>query len=194
MKDKAELINAILKHKEYKTYLELGIGQHLWTISQIRCPSICSVDVVKVNDVFPSFIGTTDSFFEQNNKKFDAIYIDADHEENAVIKDFNNSIQCLNEDGIIFMHDVGPLTEESTSLFAHGTAYKAFIKIRNSNNYTAFAYEFEEDKDVIGIVKKKKNNNKLNVDVPADIDFYFYNKNKAEILNKKTFTEILDLI
>lgn len=194
MKDKAELINTIIMHKKYKSYLELGIGQHLWTISQIRCDFISSVDINKINDVFPSFVGTTNDFFKNNTKTFDVIYIDADHEENAVINDFNNSVKCLNEDGIILMHDVGPLTEESTSMYAHGTAYKAFIKIRNSNNYTAFSYEFPDDKDVLGFVKKRKNDNKLSVSIPDKISYNFYESNKDEILQRKTVEEILNLI
>lgn len=194
MKDKAELINTVIKHKNYKSYLELGVGEHLWTISQIRCNFITSVDIAKINDVFPSFVGTTDDFFKSNTKTFDVIYIDADHEENAVLKDFNNSVKSLSEDGIILMHDIGPLSEESTSMYAHGTAYKAFIKIRNSNNYTAFSYEFANDKDVLGFVKKRKNNNKLSVSAPDEISYNFYESNKEEILQRKTVEEILNLI
>lgn len=198
MKDKAELINAVIKHKNYNSYLELGVGPHLWTISQIRCNSITSVDIIKVNDVFPSFVGTTDDFFKTNTRKFDVIYIDADHEENAVLKDFNNSIKFLNDDGVILMHDVGPPSEQGTSLWAHGTAYKAFIKIRNSNNYTAFCYEFIEDGDppgdVLGFVKKRKNINKLNVPVPDEISYSYYEKNKNEILQRKTIDELLNLL
>jgi hypothetical protein len=194
MKDKAELINAVIKHKNYKSYLELGIGQHLWTISQIRCDSISSVDVTKVNDVFPSFVGTTDDFFKNNTKTFDVIYIDADHEENAVLRDFNNSVKCLNEGGVILMHDVGPYNEEGTSLYAHGTAYKAFIKIRNSNNYTGFSYEFTEDKDILGFVKKRKNDNKLSIPIPDEITYSFYENNKDEILQKRSVEDILNLI
>lgn len=191
MKDKAEIINTIIKHKSYNSYLELGVGLNLDTIPQINCKNISSVDVLKVSEKFPSFVGTTDEFFINNINKFDVIYIDADHEETSVLKDFNNSIKCLNEDGVIFMHDVGPEREIDTALSASGTAYKVFISIRASNNYTAFSYKFENG-DVIGIVKKRTNENKINT--PSEINYEFYNQNKDTILQLKNIEQILELV
>lgn len=192
MRDKAELINTIIKHKGYKTYLELGVGPHIETITQIVCDSISSVDILKVNEKFPSFVGTTDDFFKQNNQKFDVIYIDADHEENAVQRDFENSLKCLTENGIILMHDVGPMTESGTALTAHGTVYKTFIKIRNDDRYDSFSYEFKDNGDVLGFVKVSKNSDKL--ELPSVIDYNYYNTNKNSILKRKSLEEILTLI
>jgi len=49
---------------------------------------------------------TTDSFFEQTKEKYDLIFIDASHSYTAVINDTNNSIDHLNNGGIIVWHDV----------------------------------------------------------------------------------------
>lgn len=190
MRDKAELINKIIDYKQFKAYLELGVGTALETITQIQCNHIESVDIIRCNENFPSFIGTTDGFFAKNTKKFDVIYIDADHSHESVNRDFVNAVNALSDDGVIFMHDVGPVNEENTLPTASGTAYKSFIEIRANANFDAFTYEFENG-DVIGIVKKRINTNVLKI---YELDWNFYNNNRNNILQKKSVEEILKLV
>jgi hypothetical protein len=53
----------------------------------------------------------SDVFFENNNgsKKFDVIFIDGMHHAENVLRDFNNSVNVLNENGSIFIDDIIPL-------------------------------------------------------------------------------------
>lgn len=51
---------------------------------------------------------TSDDFFDQNNKKFDVIFVDGKHEYRQVVKDVDNALQILKPNGVIFMHDVLP--------------------------------------------------------------------------------------
>ena len=77
---------------------------------------------------------TTNQFFEENKDKFDIIYIDADHEYNQVIKDYNNSVECINKGGIIFLHDLYPPNEEHTKPELCYNSYK-ILNYFIENNY-----------------------------------------------------------
>lgn len=120
----------LMKDIESKNYLELGVhaGNHF---NAIPCQSKMSVDI----GWSPTHKMTTDQFFTVINPiyKWDVIYIDADHYWESVLKDFNNSIKRLNNNGVIFMHDMFPPTEELTEQRYCGDAYKvldAMVKMR----------------------------------------------------------------
>lgn len=68
--------------------------------------------------------GTSDSFFENNTKYFDFIYIDGNHQFEYVLKDANNAIKFLKGDGIISFDDYGGLSE----------IRKVVDEITNNNN------------------------------------------------------------
>ena len=187
MNDKFELINRVIAHKQYSSYLELGLGEARETYDRIKCPFKLGID--NNPRTKPDFLGTTDDFFKQNTRTFDVIYIDAYHEYSQVNKDFENAVEALNPDGIIFMHDVGPENLENTKQTASGTAYISFIEIRGNPNFNAFSYIFPSN-DVLGIVKKEENKNILVYD-QKDFDFYF--NNKSNILQGKSIDDILAL-
>jgi hypothetical protein len=48
---------------------------------------------------------TSDNFFIDNKNKFDLIYIDGNHLCDFVKKDISNSMECLNENGLIILDD-----------------------------------------------------------------------------------------
>jgi predicted O-methyltransferase YrrM len=50
----------------------------------------------------------TDKFFESFDKKIDMAFIDADHNYNSVVKDFENVFSRLTQNGIILLHDTDP--------------------------------------------------------------------------------------
>ena len=187
MKDKFELINRIIEHKQYSSYLELGLGEARETFDRINCFYRKGVD--NNPRTRPDFLGTTDDFFKQNTRTFDVIYIDAFHEYSQVNKDFENAVKVLNPDGIIFMHDVGPENLDNTKQTASGTAYISFIEIRGNPNFNAFSYIFPSN-DVLGIVKVEPNKNILVYD-RKDFDYYF--NNKSIILQGKSIDDILAL-
>lgn len=122
----ANFINNI----ENKKYLELGIydGRN---INQVRSKDKISVDVS-----FPStYQMTTDKFFEtiDPETKFDVIYIDACHNIDYVVRDWNNSINHLSINGIIFTHDMIPPSEEWTKPQYCGTSFKLLNHIVINN-------------------------------------------------------------
>ena len=51
---------------------------------------------------------TSDEFFSQNKETFDLIFIDGLHIHEQVLKDIDNSLNVLNENGVILLHDCLP--------------------------------------------------------------------------------------
>ena len=48
---------------------------------------------------------SSDVFFEKNNKFFDLIYVDGDHQTDQVKKDINNAWRNLNDGGYLILDD-----------------------------------------------------------------------------------------
>lgn len=123
----------------FNSFLELGsypgnsVAQHIQYMSKV-----VAVDI-RMNHKLPPNVnfyhGTTDSFFEQNNDKFDAIFIDADHSEAQVLIDFENSIKVLNPGGILFFHDTDPITERFTDPGLCNDSYRVMNKL-NTDKYS----------------------------------------------------------
>ena len=111
------VIEAISRSVAAQSYLELG----LWDANNYRSmntivPHCVGVDMnVHFEGEIPNFYQmTTDEFFAQNKEKFDLIFIDASHKFEQVKIDFENSINALEEMGIIILHDTDPAEEYMT--------------------------------------------------------------------------------
>ena len=102
-----EVINSI-PGIENLSYLELGSDQGV-NFSNIKCKDKESVDV----NGKATHTMTTKKFFAQNKRRFDIVFIDADHSSSAVVQDFNSSIEICNK--YIFLHDMFPACEEHTA-------------------------------------------------------------------------------
>lgn len=130
-------INKIKKIQEL-SYLEIGIGPTEWgnniDFFKVNATNKFAVDI---KNPLANFVGSSDNFFNINKQTFDIIFIDADHELNQVIKDFNNSIKFINENGLIFIHDLFPVDKAGTSFEASGDSY-SILKYLYDNNYNFF--------------------------------------------------------
>lgn len=113
-------------------YLELGLNCGT-NFTSLLIENKKSVDI-NYYQIKPTYHMSTDQFFDQNNDKFDLIYVDADHEYNQVIKDYNNSVDSLKKGGIIFLHDLYPPDEEHTLPHLCYNSYK-ILNYYLENNY-----------------------------------------------------------
>lgn len=129
-----QILNELITDFNLKSFLEIGYWNGE-THETIKCLNKVAVDP----DPRPALseytkhdvkIMSSDDFFETNKQTFDLILVDGSHEANQVYKDVVNSLNFLNPRGIIFMHDVCPLTESGTLPSASGDAFKTFMKIR----------------------------------------------------------------
>ncbi|MEK6881945.1 MAG: class I SAM-dependent methyltransferase, partial [Nanoarchaeota archaeon] len=89
------------------------------------------------------YIMSTDDFFNKLRitntcKKFDVIYIDACHEANQAIRDFNNSIDFLASNGYIFLHDLIPPDENHIKQEFCGNSYKILYYLWTHFNHFRF--------------------------------------------------------
>tara|TARA_B100001029_G_scaffold64949_1_gene52613 strand:+ start:465 stop:1241 length:777 start_codon:yes stop_codon:yes gene_type:complete len=102
-----DFINKALSLYDVNTvkYLEVGVFTNQ-TFETIKAKNKISVDPDPGS--YPTFLGTSDEFFNQNNEKFDVIFIDGLHHYDQCQADAINSLKCLNKNGFIFFHDFIP--------------------------------------------------------------------------------------
>jgi len=105
------VINYFIEKYKYKKYLEIGIDNPNNCFNKINCKEKIGVDPNKQT----TFKMTSNEFFNQNSEKFDIIFIDGLHIKNQFIMDVENSINCINKNGIIICHDCRPYDEKVAS-------------------------------------------------------------------------------
>jgi hypothetical protein len=103
-----EIINFFIEKFGYQSYLELGVRDVSNTFNHINCNLKEGVDINP--SCSPTHCMTTDEFFNTAgaDRTWDIIFIDASHEKTQVLKDFENSLSRLNENGTIIMDDINP--------------------------------------------------------------------------------------
>ena len=152
------IVNKIIELKNFKTYLEIGCDQD---------ELFSSVKIEKKIGVDPNSGGThrmtSDYFFKVNNQKFDLVFIDGMHEYQQVRKDILNSINSLNHNGIILVHDCFPMSYYDQAIPRaqrkwNGDVWKAITEFRTFDNLNICVGAFDNG---IGLIQKKNNQNKL---------------------------------
>jgi len=126
-----------------KIYIELGLYEGE-TFNKVKnyCGYAIGVDIKSVQLDGKTYACTTDHFFEHIfiNQKADMIFIDADHNYDSCLKDFENSLKVLNQGGCILLHDTDP---ESDHLFDPGycgNSYRIvdYLESRDDLNIVTF--------------------------------------------------------
>ena len=101
------IINHLIEKNNFQNYLEVGVheGENYKNINVKRKVGVDPKPLTTNTSVLKL---TSDQFFEKNKLKFDIIFIDGLHLEHQVDKDIKNSLNFINENGIIVMHDCNP--------------------------------------------------------------------------------------
>lgn len=123
-----------LKNIENYSYLELGLGSGT-NFNAICCKDKISVDYSTSEATFQL---TTDEYFAQlaPDVKFDITFIDANHDYDYVVRDFNNSIDRTNH--WILMHDMIPPDEAASVSCYCGDSYKVLYHMLKYTNFTIY--------------------------------------------------------
>jgi len=134
------IFNWFIERYNYKHYLELGLRKGE-TYNQIECEFKESIDSDLQYNATHKI--TTDVFFDtvKEDKMWDIIFIDANHEKEFVKRDIINSLKHLNHNGTIFVHDVNPLTEKHLDKKYCNDAWETFVQFRQTRNDLAM-YSF----------------------------------------------------
>jgi tetratricopeptide (TPR) repeat protein len=186
------VINSIIKHINATKYLEIGISDGN-NFKNIKCDYKIGVDP-EVSSPATLHL-TSDAFFSNNEETFDVIFIDGLHHSDQVERDILNSLNVLNENGIILCHDVLPTSYEQQTLpFISGKwtgdVWKAFVKFRQTReDLKMFTIDVETG---IGIIMKGKQ--ELLV-INEELNYKNFEKRKFEWVEllplNKFYTDIL---
>lgn len=182
-----DLIEYLIKKKDYKDYLEIGCDQNQ-LFSRVIIENKVGVDPVKGGNIRK----TSDEFFKDNIDKFDIVFIDGLHTYEQVKKDILNSANCLNENGIILVHDCMPdsLGKQAVPRYKmqwNGDVWKAIVDLRQNENLDIYTCLMDQG---IGVITNKKNSSILKLNKPIDkIKFKDYFENYKEYMRVISVSE-----
>lgn len=180
-----DIINTLIHKYNYKSYLEIGCQGDV-CFNKIICETKVGVDPEKGG----TLCLTSDDYFNTYVQKFDIIFIDGLHEAKQVSKDILNSLDRLNEGGVILCHDMNPQSEIAQRVPRE-------VKVWNGDCWKAFVYlrQMRSDLDMlvidtdhgVGVIKKKFNNPLINTatiqEWTTQITYEEFDKNRKELLN-----------
>jgi hypothetical protein len=181
-----DLINYLIKKNKYKSYLEVGTnkGQNF---RKVKCKLKECIDPVKRFDKL-TYNMTSDKAFKIIKKKYDIIFIDGLHIEEQVDKDILNSLNHLNKNGTIVLHDCNPSGKKEASSIPrkkgfdwNGTVYKSIINLR----YTRKDLDVKVIDMDYGCGVVRVGSQELYNKVPIDEakTWKYFNKKRKELLN-----------
>lgn len=205
-----DIINSIIQQNGFKNYLEIGVCDPSICFDKIICENKDSVDPgveYAVNPVTYPF--TSDEFFKLlkdgeldkiYNFKWDVIFIDGLHISDQVLRDVINSLQHLNPNGYILLHDCNPpdifYAREDYYINGqqhpwNGTVWKALYYLRSNSDLDVCTVNTDWG---VGIVRNQKADQKRRK-VAFDNNFFEYNAmaaNRKEHLGLIEVSELQD--
>jgi len=190
---RTEIIKKIISYKKYKTYLEIGCDLD---------ENFLKIDLTDKIGVDPKSGGThrmtSDKFFANNKKKFDFIYIDGLHTYEQTINDIKNSLDYLNEDGIILLHDCLPKkiwNQIVPRIYGHwnGDVWKAIVETRTKKNLDTLTIIADHG---LGLIRKRKNSNILKDQIInfKKLKFADYYKKHQDYMNPVHYKDLFKFI
>lgn len=160
--DRSEVIQYLVDKKKYQRYLEIGVfnGEVFF---KIKARNKYAVDpafrfvietrykkmLSNISNVRAKYFSKkSDDFFKEDapslffKNKIDICFIDGMHEFDYVKNDVINTLQYLDEDGVIILHDCNPLTAEAEVDYAtwekrgftgewNGDVWKVILYVRS---------------------------------------------------------------
>jgi hypothetical protein len=169
------LIDYLIKKNNFEYYLEIGCDQNQ-LFSKINIENKFGVDPSNGGNIRK----TSDDFFLDNRTNFDLVFIDGLHEYNQVKSDILNSLNFLNKNGIILVHDSLPesMSKQAVPRYRmswNGNVWKAIVDLRCNKDIEIFTCEMDQG---IAIIQKKENTDILKINKSIkDLKFEDYYKN-----------------
>ncbi len=131
-----------------KCYLEIGIneGYNFGIMSKV-VPDCYGVEInTKMKDRLKKFKNifwcSSDDFFKYHKNEIPTpqmIFIDGDHHFEQVKKDLENSVELIQDDGMIFIHDTDAVTESIREIF----------QMHDCHKIIDYVHEHRQDLDIL---------------------------------------------
>jgi len=174
-----DLIQHIINKYSYENYLEIGCDKDQ-SFSKIKVKNKIGVDPISGGTIRD----TSDNFFKYNKQKFDIIFIDGLHHYEQVSRDINNSLNILNKDGFILIHDCLPRSIAHQAIPRYrgswnGDVWKSIVQMRTLSNIDTYTCQIDFG---VGVIRNRDNSDILKVDFEdfSKLKFrdYYYNYKK----------------
>ena len=199
--ERSDIINHLIKKNNYKSYLEIGYGTG-YTFNKIEIENKVGIDGgngTPQSDTVVVRMRSEDYFklaADQEFDKFDIIFIDGSHLHEDVEKDITSSLEFLNDNGAIVMHDCSPpnifFQERSQSPYVGGwtgDVWKAFVTFRATRPDLEMCVV---DTDFGCGVVRFGTQPLLDVDIETDLEYGNLDTNRKSWLNLITPEEFLE--
>jgi hypothetical protein len=183
------MINAIIQKYGFNKYLEIGVFDPIGCFDKIIAEKKDGVDPgIEYPENPVKYKMTSDDFFNSldnnnldlpSNYKWDVIFIDGLHISTQVLKDINNSLNHIEPNGFILLHDCNPpnyFMQREDYVDANGivhpwngTVWKVIYHLRSHREDLNICVV---DSDWgVGIIKRGRS-----IKIPFDNHFYEYNQ------------------
>lgn len=129
-KNRVQLLNYLISTRGYRSYLEIGCGANQ-TFNAVAAAHKVGVDAYRGGTLRMS----SDEFFRFNQDRFDLVFVDGLHLCEQVLRDVQNSLNCLSAGGCIVLHDCLPTRREHQGRRPEerdwtGDVWKAVVALR----------------------------------------------------------------
>ena len=214
--ERTQLIQTLMEQKGFKNYLEIGVSNgHVFF--KVKGTFKVAVDpefkfnifrkigkaIVNTDNLFNKYFSkTSDDFFALDapqlfaQKKVEIALIDGMHEYEFALRDVENVLNYLENDGIIIMHDCNPKVKKSASTYKewetngmdyewNGDVWKTILHLRTfRNDIDVFVLDTDHG---LGIIAKRKSENSLNYSLQEIISFTYedFDANREHWINLK---------
>ena len=186
-----DIIEHFIKKNNYKSYLEIGCCKN---------EVFSKINIKKVG-VDPNSGGTvrltSDDFFKINKEKFDLVFIDGLHVYDQVKQDIINSLEILNNNGVILIHDCLPekIWEQNVPRMNgawSGDVWKVIPFFRSNSNIDVYTCVADRG---IGIIFKRHNKNILKLEQDTKKlkfeDYYYNYKSYMNLVSSEELENII---
>lgn len=193
-----DILNTLTKKFEYENYLEIGIQcQNNFKSVKVKNKTGIEPFPPKGYENGIDYQMTSDEFFNQldDDVKYDLVFIDGLHHREQVLRDIENSLKHLTENGSILCHDCLPNSEkeqmrEDQGGVWMGDVWKTMFDLMKTRD--DLEIQIIDTDCGCGLIRKGKQET---VDFDnSNMDYNFFVENKNKVLNIISPTEFLELI
>jgi len=138
---------------------------------------------------------TSDDFFLENKMVFNLIFIDGLHTYEQLHKDINNSLDVLDDDGYILLHDMLPRNWKECFVppiqdYWLGDCWKVSYELIESVGLDFYILNIDNG---VGVIQKKNNYKVTLPDLSSKLKNFDFT-NYLELRNRLTIIEMKDII